>query len=581
MNLTFCSDINELYISHEEATNKLSLEGVNSAGEPFDKGENYFSMFLFDLSINSKYLHYTFILNSNTIFISNIKNNINFSASEFKFTDENIHITQNGPLYEISNNHIFSNSPTDYNSQQIQLKTPEDIENIKIGIQNTIWSSFSENNAIYFSMMILENLLEATPNEWNTELYMMNNINNDYSNSTSITLCHYIDNYTDSFKRIYSTAPFHCIDGNIGSFWNTTPLEIDYLSPVGEQLVFGEAPIYFSTYTTNYNNLLYIVPEPKGFNQEIYSYSDDFTAATLINSSGDVITTGGLSCLFGLDLPDDNYILTVEKIIYDYTELPGKTTMINKFNTALESIYQPKMNAFVILNEDNVPSNILEFPNEATLLFTLTDMEVISNEYFYNPILEDSVKVYYKLHNENDWSEINNELISEYTSLGWATGKTFSVNIGEIILTDSSAYDLKIYFEDDDHNSSEIIIEPAFIVGNYNFVDITHEDIQDNPNDKLLINYPNPFKPLGNRDETSTTILFSIPKYCNQAHIEIYNIKGQCIRQLKIKTLNSGINEISWDGRNQAGKIVSSGIYFYKLQIDGKTEAINKCLLIK
>ena len=88
-----------------------------------------------------------------------------------------------------------------------------------------------------------------------------------------------------------------------------------------------------------------------------------------------------------------------------------------------------------------------------------------------------------------------------------------------------------------------------------------------------LTNYPNPFNP-------ETTIQFTAED-AESAEIIIYNIKGQ-----KIKTLYSGIAEegkhtIIWDGTNSNNQPVSTGIYFYKLRIDGKDIASQKMILLK
>ena len=88
-----------------------------------------------------------------------------------------------------------------------------------------------------------------------------------------------------------------------------------------------------------------------------------------------------------------------------------------------------------------------------------------------------------------------------------------------------------------------------------------------------MINHPNPFNP-------TTTISFSLPKE-EEIELSIYNIKGQ-----KVKTLYSGISEegkhlVIWNGIDSNGKTVSSGIYFYKLNVNGKIEVVKKCLLLK
>ncbi|NQV18680.1 MAG: T9SS type A sorting domain-containing protein [Armatimonadetes bacterium] len=87
---------------------------------------------------------------------------------------------------------------------------------------------------------------------------------------------------------------------------------------------------------------------------------------------------------------------------------------------------------------------------------------------------------------------------------------------------------------------------------------------------KLNQNYPNPFNP-------TTTIEFSIEQN-EQMELEIYNLKGQKIRQFSIF---NGQSSIVWDGTDQTSKPVSSGIYFYKLNVNEETEAIRKMILLK
>jgi len=88
----------------------------------------------------------------------------------------------------------------------------------------------------------------------------------------------------------------------------------------------------------------------------------------------------------------------------------------------------------------------------------------------------------------------------------------------------------------------------------------------------LYPNYPNPFNP-------STTISFSLTaKNAKDAKIEIFNLKGQKIRQYSIFNNQSSI---VWDGTDENNKPVSSGIYLYQLKVDEKKIAMKKCLLLK
>ncbi len=88
-----------------------------------------------------------------------------------------------------------------------------------------------------------------------------------------------------------------------------------------------------------------------------------------------------------------------------------------------------------------------------------------------------------------------------------------------------------------------------------------------------LSNFPNPFNP-------TTTIAFSIQNDSN-VEISVFNIKGQKIKTLVNSSFTKGSHSIIWNGDNNLGKPVSSGVYMYKLVVDGDTEAVKKCILLK
>ena len=92
-------------------------------------------------------------------------------------------------------------------------------------------------------------------------------------------------------------------------------------------------------------------------------------------------------------------------------------------------------------------------------------------------------------------------------------------------------------------------------------------------NQRLLNNYPNPFNP-------TTTINFSLQSN-TEVELTVYNIKGQKIKTLIKNEFIKGTHSIIWNGDDESGKNVSSGVYFYKLNVNGKTEAMKKCLLLK
>jgi hypothetical protein len=74
----------------------------------------------------------------------------------------------------------------------------------------------------------------------------------------------------------------------------------------------------------------------------------------------------------------------------------------------------------------------------------------------------------------------------------------------------------------------------------------------------LKQNYPNPFNP-------ATRIAFSLQSNDPKVSLEIYNIKGQLVRSLISGFQHAGNHNILWDGKDNAGASVSSGMYLYRL----------------
>jgi len=88
---------------------------------------------------------------------------------------------------------------------------------------------------------------------------------------------------------------------------------------------------------------------------------------------------------------------------------------------------------------------------------------------------------------------------------------------------------------------------------------------------ELCQNYPNPFNP-------ATTISFTLEKPAYTSLV-IYNLLGQRIVSLVGEFMASGEHTVTWNGRNQAGEPVASGIYFYVLQTGDRAEAKKMMLL--
>jgi hypothetical protein len=89
---------------------------------------------------------------------------------------------------------------------------------------------------------------------------------------------------------------------------------------------------------------------------------------------------------------------------------------------------------------------------------------------------------------------------------------------------------------------------------------------------RLEQNYPNPFNP-------TTIIRYEIAK-AGRLSLRIYNVSGALVKVLEERDREPGRYEIGWDGNNEHGEKVSSGVYFYRLTAPGFSQT-RKMLLLK
>ena len=114
---------------------------------------------------------------------------------------------------------------------------------------------------------------------------------------------------------------------------------------------------------------------------------------------------------------------------------------------------------------------------------------------------------------------------------------------------------------------------------NFNFTDISSPTaIPDMLSESMPVsysldqNYPNPFNP-------ETRIRFSIPEAA-PVTMFVFNTLGQKVRTLTEGQMSAGTYEVAWDGRNESGQDMNSGVYFYQIQA-GSFRQVKRMLLIK
>lgn len=89
----------------------------------------------------------------------------------------------------------------------------------------------------------------------------------------------------------------------------------------------------------------------------------------------------------------------------------------------------------------------------------------------------------------------------------------------------------------------------------------------------LLPNVPNPFNP-------TTSIRYSLPT-AGAVDLTVFSQSGRLVRTLASGTETAGTHTTVWDGRDNAGRDVASGVYFYRLEFDGAVAETRKLHLIR
>jgi hypothetical protein len=89
----------------------------------------------------------------------------------------------------------------------------------------------------------------------------------------------------------------------------------------------------------------------------------------------------------------------------------------------------------------------------------------------------------------------------------------------------------------------------------------------------LSQNYPNPFNP-------ETTIRFDLPR-SGEIDLAVYNLAGQKVATLALGVREAGAYTLRWDGRDDDGTELASGVYLYRLRGGGGAVETRKLLLLR
>jgi hypothetical protein len=126
-----------------------------------------------------------------------------------------------------------------------------------------------------------------------------------------------------------------------------------------------------------------------------------------------------------------------------------------------------------------------------------------------------------------------------------------------------------------------VYVGKSIKVGNYRnlyFDNLTWVDAEQEAAEEEVLggfslsdNYPNPFNP-------DTRIDYLVPRRCH-VKLEIFNVLGQRIATLVDQPQERGTYQLTWNGRDERGDEVASGVYFYKLEAEDFTQSKKMILM--
>ena len=270
--------------------------------------------------------------------------------------------------------------------------------------------------------------------------------------------------------------------------------------------------------------------------------------------------TGAISMLFAA--ADTSLLMQYQE------DLPGVALMLKQYILDGVDINASLQNITVTGGRLNVYNSILLLQNPPVLSL---------NPNVINMVLEQETQDSTTLEITNTGGGTLNYTISIENQPDWISLEQYEGSLDEAE-TDT----VNIYFNTSGMSvdNYDCMLNILYNYYNYDSVPVYLEvtpliNIEDNLQQKspvLSDNYPNPFS-----NSTTFEIFLNEP---SEIIIEIFNINGQLVKTISKGNVLSGLHTYKWDGRNNNGVELESGIYFYRLKA-GKNVLRKKMVLVK
>ncbi len=479
---------------------------------------------------------------------------------------ENFHVTLFDTLYGIDQDITIENDPNAFVESPLEMSY-FGWDHFQINPMPQAWTSLGSG---YYLGISFPDTYYDNRGTWNSRIFMQG----DYSVERGSTLGFFIRWLSGDDYAFGSPPSLRLQDDRIAFSSNGFPSGLEPGFPIGETLFVGHYPFLVNIPTCVMSGEIdidYSITDAVGTD---FTYRESHLPFTLRDQSGNDISTGWIG--------DDNVIapsvgsfeLEMNFNDYSFDGEQGNTRIRYRFDTNQVQKSPPVLNRLLFTDDNGTPLGSIDAGETVFLRFALTDGEYDDEYHYYDPVSDDNVSLSLRVHGDTEWLEFPFEFTDEIDHINyWVSGRAYSADISELVVSDSCLIDLRIEAADAAGNSVTYTAEPAFGAGDHVTAigsDTFSEDVP--AIDRLLGNYPNPFNP-------ETNIRFSLAQE-RRVTIDIYNIKGQRVKRLLDDVLSSGAHKITWQGKDRYDQPVSSGVYFIRMRTDG-IDQVRKALLLK
>lgn len=571
-----------LEFNFNDAIHEIEFQPLNNDGVPFSQlggiSKNHTSVLipmhlgyfgvLFERSLSAK------------IYCSELSSNCLIQCSSLHY-DENPHdayFIEYPTLVGINQNHLMTNQAEDYVSAYVQMHvTNQQVSETKFAfMRGCMWP----NKWGHFACGIHGSTLTIDPIEfWNGEIFLIKQDNNRCKAAHRILVYTYKE--PDILNSLSESPLLEVINDSISGFYTMDAPFDAYKAGYTDTLFWGESPITFGKYpgwnnmwfNNNPDNMIMALTGCFGMSREATQPRGEYTFYNIKDAQGNVLVHGeGAEYVHLENVDPGKYYVELVKLPAPTSGGFGRSTLNASFNFGATDASPPFISPVQFRDSQNKLNYQIGSGEQLSLLFSAVDLNDMYDSIYgdwtgtvYQPVIHDSTKVFIREYNSTVWQEIDIEKYHEDSVYGYY----YKADLTPYTNLDSSALNLKISIQDYSGNTAEYVISPAILIGGFQ-ISTGIETEADKKIDFELSIFPNP---------ASTQVNFQISSLSEAIlKLSIYDLNGSLVyADPSIKT-DIGINDYSWNLRDQSGTTIKPGVYF--CVVENGNQRITKKLVV-